>query len=186
MWAFLDHINAILVGSVVAVISLSVLIAGQGESVGTTSRAAAVGALATTVEWVERDLTNVGAGVPAGDPVVVDASWSGLTPSVTFVTGADTSVTAAPQTVRYERVSTGGGAFELRRYEVGPAGDRLTARSPPTLRSVEVHVRSHDGSEVADPSEARTVEVRLSMAPPSGARGPVEWARRFVIRTPSE
>lgn len=181
MWAVMDHLNASLAAGTVLVIALAVLVGKQRDGVTAASRAATVTTLNATVEWIERDLTNLGSGLPAGSDAVVEAAWSGERPSFTFVTGSDTSVTAPPRVIRYERVSHDG-AFELRRYEVEPSGPRLLGRSTARLRALDVVLYDGEGAQTTVPGEAGAVAVRLILAPSFGLGEPVEWSRRFTVR----
>lgn len=182
MWVLLDHLGATLVAATVTLLALGVMLSKQRDGVAASARAASVGSLASTTEWIERDLNNLGAGLPADEDTIVDFAWHGEAPSLTFVTGPDTSVTAPPRRVRYERAEVGRDTFQLRRYAVTPTGDRLSAQSPPTLLALNLVLMDRQGEETAQPDRAHAVSIHLTMAPPLGAGGDVEWSRRFVIR----
>jgi len=184
MWSIFDHLNALVVAPVVALIAIGAYFGLQTDRVGAVTRAASVSALTQTVDWIERDLDNLGAGAPDSVTAVLAYDWREPSASVTFLTGADTSLTAPAQTVRYERVPTGAGTYELRRFEVGAAGERLTARSPATLDALDLALLGANGASVADGDfgAVRSVVLRLSMATDGT---PVEWSQRFFLHPSS-
>ena len=184
MWSVLDHLNAMIVAPVVVVLAAGIYFSIQHDRIDATSRSAVVDAFDETIDWIERDLTNLGAGYRADSSSVVAYEWRGATPSVTFVTGADPSVMAAPRTIQYEKAAVGD-AFELRRYEVLPGGRVLTAKSPATLLDLTLHMTDVTGRPTEDVRHAQSLSIWLSMAPLFGHGQPVEWGQTFYFPTRS-
>lgn len=182
MWSLLDHLNALVIAAVVALVALAVFVGAGREQTRAVSRSAGVGVLEQTIDWIERDLSNLGGPDAPADSVLVDYAWPEGGGAFTFVTQADTSDGAAPQVVRYERRAVGT-AYELRRYEVVAGGERLTARSPATLHRLSVTPLGADGQPVGPGAlgAARSVAIRLVMAPPLGRGDPLEWSQRFFL-----
>ena len=183
MWSLLDHLNALVLVPAVVLLFLAVQMGGQEAQIESTIRASGTG-LYQTVDWIERDLANLGAGVADGEAALVDFVWTADTTRFTFRTGTDTTLTASATVVRYELAEgVDPGHVELRRYEVAAAGPTLTARSPATLRTATIALLDEDGAVVpADAlDQTRSVFVQLVLDPPLGdADGQTAWSRRFA------
>ena len=182
MWSLLDHLNALVLVPAVVLLFLAVQMGGQEAQIASTLRASGTG-LYETVDWIERDLTNLGAGVAEGEPVLLDFSWGPGAERFTFRSGNDTTLAASATVIRYELADgVDSEHVELRRYEVGAAGPTLTARSPATLRTATIHLLDEAGGVVpADELDrARSVRIHLALDPPLGdAEGQTAWPRRF-------
>ena len=182
MWTFLDHLNASIAVPVVAGIAIAAALALQADRVEGATRLASSGRLYQTVDWIERDLDNLGSG-RAGGPTLLDYSWTDSLGTVSFVTAADTSVTAATATVRYRRVQDENGLYTLRRYAVGPAGTSETASTDAVLAVAEIAVLDAGGAAVHPDSlaAARSILVHLAIGAPSDRGVPVDWRQRFYL-----
>ena len=182
MWSVLDNLNAMIVTPVVVVLSLGIFLATQQDRIDTISRTSGVHGTFETTDWIERDLKNLGAGVPEGEPVLLNFTATGPLPSLTFRAGTDTSVVAPPRTIRYERAAVTDSTFELRRYEVGASGETLTARSMSSYSGIELDLKSRDGRSASDLSDAHAVSIRLTTSPERVGDKPVEWRQEFYVR----
>lgn len=188
MWSLTDHLIALLVLGVLLMILLATQRDGRVASVEGVIRSDARAVLNQTADWIERDLANLGAGVPDGEAALVAYAWAPEHAAFTFRTMPDTSAEAVAETVRYERVDVSGGEvprYEVRRYVLTDAGGDLQGRTPPTVRAFDVTLRNAAGEPFAGEgsfplADVRSVEVLIVMDPPLGASGPpLTWRRRF-------
>ncbi len=186
MWSVLDNLSALVVLPTVALIAMGLYAANSQSQVESTSRDVSVSTLHEAADWIERDLANIGSGIPAGSAAILEYEWEDAGPgSITFVSGVDSSVVAPPDTVRYARHAVGEGYYELHRYVVESGRERLDGQSPTRLQTLDLRLVRSDGSWVStdeSPAEAIAVAVRLSV-PPAFANGrPSEWAQTFPFR----
>ena len=182
MWSVLDNLNAMIVTPVVVILSLGIFLATQQDRFDTITRTSGVHGTFETTDWIERDLKNLGAGVPKGDPVLLTFNATGPLTSLTFLAGPDTSVTAPPRTIRYERAAATDSTFELRRYEVDASGEKLTARSMSSYSEIGLSLKTRTGQDATDLTNAHAVSVRLVMASERVGDKSVEWRQEFYVR----
>jgi hypothetical protein len=192
MWSILDHLTALLVVAVVILLLLTSQRDGQEASRDSMVRATSRGLLNQTTDWIERDLANIGAGVPTNEPAILTFGWTPEQRTFTFLTIADTSAGATVETVRYElaRASSAGDSagiglyHELRRYTLGEGGTVLSSWTAPSIRELSIALFDEEGQPLTDSlGNVRAVEVHLSMDPLLGETGPpLVWNRRFYPR----
>ena len=186
MWSLLDNLSALVILPVVALVAAGLYIANSESRVESLSREVSVSALYEVADWIERDLANVGSGLPAGSPAILGYEWqddgSG---SLTFVSGVASSIFASPDTIRYERRRTEPGGYALHRYVVESGHERLAARSPEGFHALDLRLVRADGTHVPSGGEveaAVAVAVRVAVRPAFTSGLPSEWAQTFPFR----
>lgn len=176
----LDHLGALAVAGVVTLALLSVQLFGGEAQVESTQRASGRTVVAQTSDWIERDLANIGYGIPSGDPAVLDYVWGPAAGSFRFVTLSDTSTDAHADTVRYA-YSVVGRVARLDRFVTDHGVETATFTAGPSLSRLSIDLRKADGQPVgaALPSAARVdvvLEMR-SLLDPDGP--PVVWDQQI-------
>ena len=186
MWSLLDNLSALVILPVVALVAAGIYLSNSQSQVESLSREVSVSALYEVADWIERDLANVGSGLPPGSPAILAYEWQDDGPgSLTFVSGVASSIAASPDTLRYERRLTDEGLYALDRYRVGSGQEQLAARSPEAFQALDLRLVRADGTAVppgGDLESAVAVAVRLAVPPAFTSGLPSEWAQTFPFR----
>jgi hypothetical protein len=198
MQAVFDHLIAIIVGTVVLVLALSMTLSAQESGVAATQLYAAREQTLSFLDVVQQDLANVGAAVSPGLPVIVAWEEGEPTPAFEFRGAVAPAASAAVERVRYEvvpvgtaTVTVGGTEQTLPTYRV----DRLVwdgtdyvlgGASPATLTTFEVRLL-RDGIPLTETDDLETAdEVLLRVAAVSvlgddGVVGLTQWESRYAL-----
>lgn len=177
----LDHLSTLLIVGVVTFLLIGLQHEGQRTSTNAVIRASGRGLLNQTVDWIERDLANLGAGTAPGAAAIAAFDWESSGPGTfVFCTTVDTTDAAPMDSVRYELVEAEDDRFELRRYSLTSSGAVLVASSGPTVRSLSLVLLDAASLPTTDFGSVRAVDVQLSMDPLLGhVEVPFVWIRRF-------
>ena len=99
MGVWIDHLTAIIVGTVVLLILAAVWYRAQVSAISTTNTYRDRGRIEAIRETIDRDMARLGAGVDVGDDAVVGLSWAG--PSRTFEFLGEIEAAGTLDRVRY-------------------------------------------------------------------------------------
>ena len=171
-----DHLIASILGVAVFFILVAVQVRGGETARDQTRYYSAKTHLLQVTQMLEHDLTNVGAGVAAEDPVFLTKDEDTLE----FMALVD-SEDEAPSKITYLRIPTevveiGGEAVQL--YEIHRlVDDVLTGRGPATMRAFEIALWDSNRQETTDFNAVETIHVEFVIASPLGGDDGLHAAR---------
>ena len=183
MQLLFDHLIATVVGTVL-LIAVALAATGRSEDVRDSTRYyAAKNHQTALADMLQRDLLNIGAGLPFGDPMITAVAED----SVTFYTAINGVGT--PELITYRRVVVGSTdhgdpLYEVRRY-VGDGPGRRHDGTGLLVTRFEINLADASGGAVttaAAASTVRTATVRIENVMPYAVRarhGTAPMARNY-------
>lgn len=195
-----DHlVSALIAGAVVLLLGSSMVLRQRSalDAVGFSAGAANGDVIK---EVLTQELSNIGAGVPAGEPRLLLSSNDSAAFAFEFRGAVAPTATAPVERVLYrleragtEEVAVGGTVetlttYSLGRYVLEGGAYRQTWASAPVVTELSVELVGVDGVPVgASLDAAREGRVSLAYVSPLRTDGPVpvrRWHRRFQIAPP--
>ena len=183
MQAVFDHLTAIVISIVIFGVLVAMQVRVQESQIDATRHYANRTHLVSFIDFLERDLPNIGAGVDPADPMILDYSWSGSNKFIEFQAIVDTAATAPVEQIKYELVPTQTvdvgidgtidmvQCYELRRFVYDPIAMlyELDGKSQELLTDFEIELLDASGSPIgADLNDTRMIQVRIGALSPLG------------------
>ena len=186
MTAVYDHLVAVMLVGAVLLILIGVSRGTTRSSIGAAQTLADATALSDLDALIEADLGALGAGVPSGQPVILDYAWTGPARRFVFL-AADAAGAVRP--VRYTLTAStgsacpaGGPCFEFARSVDRGSGFAADGGSAALVKAFDLDLISPSGV----PDEARAAALRMVLLPrfSDGATESVRervWERRIPL-----
>lgn len=102
----LDHIGAVLILGVLALMILIANRSNQDIQVESAQYYSGRTNMMSLIEIIEHDFRNLGAGVDASSPMILDYKWEPSDKYIEFISMVDTSVAAIPDSIKYALIPT--------------------------------------------------------------------------------
>ena len=178
MGVWIDHLTAIIVGTVVLFILAAVWYRAQVSSLSTTNTYRDRVRIETIRETIDRDMARLGSGVDVADDAIVGLSWAGSTRTFEFL--GEIEAAGALDRVRYRTVEVAcdrdpaDTCFDLVR-EVHDGAGWTSAGLALQVDTMEVALDLPAGAASADDATGVRVRVVLpapELRPNTGANDP--------------
>ena len=189
MQFLIDHITSIVIGAVLILIVAGVQLRGQNSSVDATQYSAAKTRLLDLAQMMERDFSNIGAGVSTAAMASAIQTFDTLSSTRVFAFyGRVDQADPDSHLIRYEWVPTDSVTLKnsqvVTTYQITRLVDgAYTASSLPTVTQVRIDLMDADSNAVGGMySNTRFVSVDITAVSPLGVGDEIEqprWQRIF-------
>ena len=195
MQFILDHISSTIVGGVVLLVLIVTTARNQDAQVDAIRYYSGRLNMVQLTEMLERDLRNLGSGVPPGIDEIIAYDWSASTPYIEFYTQEDTIAGLPARRVRYELQKTrvmysqeSGRVDSVQCYELirrkWVAGSFVDdGRSMDTLTDISIDLLDVALQPITSNfDQTRFIQVDLEAIPPLGQERSLKrfrWRNRY-------
>ncbi len=185
MQMLLDHIAAVVISGIIILVLAVVTLGGKSSSIESTQYRAQKRMLLNLVEFLERDITNIGAGVSPVTGAIQSFDTSATIRFFQFLARPDSSQ-AAPSVIRYEWEPEA--TIDLKRGTVPTYTVRrlidgtMDGRSTGNITSFRVDLLTADSTTVGAFSDTRLVRLDVTAISPIGVTQEIQesrWTKMF-------
>ena len=191
-----DHLISILIAGAVLLILAQVILQAQDAGIEATSRYAGYTHTLNFADVINRDFQNIGAGVDATAPMIINYSWTASSKLIEFRGAIGSAATDTVEQIKYqvffadsvdtlidgaeERIAV----YQVRRFVMDSGGAyQFSGASIPTIREFDIELADGAGIPVtAVWDDTRQLSVRMVTVPPlmtERAQHHNEWQTRF-------
>lgn len=179
MFFLQDHLISIIIAGVVLLALAQIFLEARDSGIDSTAQYSGNIHALSFIDVIQRDFQNIGAGVDALDPMIIDYKWDNTDKYFVFrgIVEPDTSTTI--DQIRYQLVQTDSiqthidgtlqfvSVYEIQREKLNSGVYQFAGASVATIRDFEIVLKNDIGTVLsANWDSTRQVEVKMITVPP--------------------